>query len=67
MDGKPLWKSKTFQSDLFTLILAGLQFSDMYFHTTFTTSHWYTVGLSLAGILGIYGRKTADTKIDGLI
>ena len=66
-DSKPIWKSKTFQSDAFTIALAMMQFSDMYFHTAFTSSHWYAIGLSIAGIMGIYGRKTADTKIEGLI
>lgn len=67
VQSKPIWKSKTFQSDVFTIVLAIMQFSDMYFHTAFTTSHWYAIGLSLAGMLGIYGRKTADSKIEGLI
>lgn len=67
MDKKALWKSKTFQSDLFTIVLAIMQFSDMYFHTAFTTSHWYALGLTIAGMLGIYGRKTADTQISGVI
>jgi len=67
MDGKPIWKSKTFWSDVLTLVVAGLQLSDTYFHTNITNSAITTSLLSVAGILGIYGRATADTKISNVI
>ena len=67
MDSKPVWKSKTFWSDILTLVVAGLQLSDQYFGTHLTTSGFVPPALGVLGILGIYGRAKADTKIEGVI
>lgn len=67
MDSKPLWKSKTFWSDIITIVVAGIELSDHYFGTHLTANPAYAHALWVAGILGIYGRKTADTKIEGVI
>lgn len=65
--GKPIWKSKTFWSDVLTIAVAGLQLSDQYFGTHIMSSGVAPAALSFLGILGIYGRKTADTQISNLI
>lgn len=64
---KPIWKSKTFWSDVLTIVVAGLQLSDQYFGTHIMASGAAPAALSVLGILGIYGRKTADTQISGVI
>ncbi len=64
---KGLLYSKTFWASVIPILVAIGQLVDQYAHTNIMNSHAVTLALSLAGILGIYGRKTADTKIDGLI
>ena len=65
--GKPIWKSKTFWSDILTLAVAGLQISDQYFGTHIMSSGIAPAALSFLGMLGIYGRAKADKEISGLI
>lgn len=65
--GKPIWKSKTFWSDVLTIVVAGLQLSDQYFGTHIMSQGVAPAALSILGVLGIYGRKTADTEISSLI
>ena len=67
MDKKGLLKSKTFWSDVLTLAVGVATIADHYFGTHILDSKLAGTPLGLAGILGIYGRKTADTKIEGLI
>lgn len=67
MDSKKLIYSKTFWSDLITIGVAIVELSDHYFGTHVLNTAWYGHVLFLAGVFGIYGRKTADTKIEGLI
>ncbi len=67
MDRKTLLKSKTFWSDVLTIGVAGCQLADTYFGTHIMSSQLAGFLLGVAGMLGIYGRKTADTKIEGLI
>jgi hypothetical protein len=67
MESKPLWQSKTFWSDVLTIGVASAMLSDHYFHTNITASPMWDHMLFVAGILGIYGRKTADTKISDVI
>lgn len=64
---KGLLLSKTFWASLVPILIAGAQLSDQYFQTNVMQSHWVQAALTIAGILGIYGRKTADSKIEGLI
>jgi len=65
--GKPLWKSKTFWSDICTIVVAGLQLSDQYFGTHIMSQGLGPAALTVLGMLGIYGRKTADTQISNVI
>jgi hypothetical protein len=65
--GKPIWKSKTFWSDVLTIVVAGLQVSDQYFGTHLMANGIAPAALSVLGVLGIYGRKTADTQISNVI
>lgn len=65
--GKPIWKSKTFWSDVLTIVVAGLQLSDQYFGTHIMSQGIGPAALSVLGVLGIYGRKTADTQISSVI
>jgi hypothetical protein len=67
MPTKPFYKSKTFWSDVITLIVAGLGLSDQYAGTHIMNSSITSSVLAVAGILGIYGRATADTKIGSFI
>lgn len=67
MPSKSLIGSKTFWSDVITIGVAIVQLSDCYFGTHFTANPTYAHALWVAGILGIYGRSTADTKIDRFI
>lgn len=67
MDTKPLWKSKTFWSDVVTIGIAICMLSDQYFHTHITTGPYWTHALFMLGAFGIYGRKTADSKISDFI
>ena len=67
MESKPLWKSKTFWSDIITIVVASVQLSDHYFGTHIASSPGFSEALWAAGVLGIYGRKTADTQIDRYI
>jgi hypothetical protein len=67
MNSKPLWKSKTFWSDVITIGVAMVQLSDCYFHTHIMDNPMYAHALWLAGLLGIYGRASADTKISNVI
>lgn len=67
MDSKPLWKSKTFWSDVITIGIALVELSDHYFGTHVLNSAYYAHALWLAGLLGIYGRASADTKISNVI
>lgn len=66
-NSKGLFWSKTFWASLVPILVATGQFSDQFFHTNIMGSHEVGILLALAGVLGIYGRKTADTKIEGLI
>jgi len=66
MPTKPFWKSKTFWSDVVTVVVAGLGISDKYAGTHIMGNEFTSVLLGLAGILGIYGRATANTQIGGL-
>ncbi len=65
--GKPIWKSKTFWSDVLTIALAGIELSDHYFGTHLMANPMYAHALWAAGVMGIYGRKTADTQISNYI
>jgi hypothetical protein len=67
METKGLLKSKTFWSDVVTIGVALVTLSDHYFGTNLMNNPWFSHALWAAGILGIYGRKTADTKIEGVI
>lgn len=67
MDTKKLIYSKTFWSDVITIGIAVCTLSDYYFGTHTMTSPIYGHVLFVAGLLGVYGRKTADTKIEGVI
>ncbi len=67
MPTKALWQSKTFWSDVVTLAVAGVALSDQYFNTNLLNNPVYTHLLWIAGLVGIYGRKTADTQIDRVI
>lgn len=66
-ESKGLLMSKTFWASLMPILVAIGQLSDQYFHTNLMNSHVVGMLLTLSGFLGIYGRKTADTKIEGLI
>jgi len=67
MDKKGWLKSKTFWSDVLTIGVAILQISDQYFGTHIGNSQALSGILGVLGILGIYGRKHADTKLEGVI
>jgi hypothetical protein len=67
MPTKPYWKSKTFWSDVITLIVAGLGISDQYAGTHIMSSSIASSVLAIAGLLGIYGRASADTKLSNVI
>lgn len=67
MPSKPLWQSKTFWSDVITIVVAIISLSDHYFGTHLLNNPMYTHALWVAGLMGIYGRKTADTQISGFI
>lgn len=67
MPSKPFYKSKTFWSDVITLIVAGLGISDQYAGTHIMSSGITSSVLAVAGLLGIYGRASADTKISNVI
>lgn len=66
-NSKPLWQSKTFWSDVVTIGLAAIELSDHYFGTHIMVNPMYAHALWIMGLLGIYGRKTADTKISDII
>lgn len=67
MPTKPLVQSKTFWSDVVTLIVGALTLVDHYAGTHILSSSWAGTILGLAGAFGIYGRATADTQISGVI
>jgi len=67
MDTKPAWKSKTFWSDVLTIVVAGMTIADRYFGTHLTDNNTISGVLGVLGVLGIYGRATADTKISNVI
>lgn len=67
MPTKPLWQSKTFWSDVVTIVVGSAMLSDNYFHTHIVVSALWTHAIWAAGLLGIYGRATADTQISGVI
>ena len=67
MTTKPLWQSKTFWSDVVTLVVAGVALSDQYFGTNLLNNPAYTHALWVAGVMGIYGRVKTDTQISGVI
>lgn len=67
MESKGLLKSKTFWSDVLTIGVGAATIADHYFGTHVLDSRVAGILLSFASLVGIYGRKTADTKIEGLI
>lgn len=67
MPVKPLWQSRTFWSDVVTLIVAGVALSDQYFNTNLLNNPIYTHVLWMAGLAGIYGRIKTNTQISGVI
>lgn len=67
METKKLWQSKTFWSDVLTLGVGALTIWDHYFGTHILDSRLAGTLLAVASMVGVYGRKTADTKIEGLI
>lgn len=67
MDSKGLLKSKTFWSDVITLGVGALTLVDHYWGTHILDSRVAGSILALASLVGVYGRKTADTQISGLI
>ena len=64
---KGLLKSKTFWSDVITLGVGALTLVDHYFGTHILDSRLAGTLLAVASMVGVYGRKTADHKIEGLI
>jgi hypothetical protein len=65
--GKPAWQSKAMWSGVVTIALAVCAFSDQYFHTNIMGSPFYKYAMTIAGILGVYGRATADAPITSFI
>lgn len=64
---KGILLSKTFWASVVPIAVAIIQTVDYHWQTNIMGSHWVQIALTLAGIAGIYGRKTADTRIEGLI
>lgn len=52
---------------MLTLVVGGATIADHYFGTHVLDSRLAGSLLSVASLIGIYGRKTADTKIDSFI
>lgn len=64
VESKKIYKSKTFWSDVMTIIVAIVGFADSYFASgQIATNPAYQGVLTVLGALGIYGRKTATTHI----
>lgn len=63
VDWKSLLKSKTFWSDVCTIVVGGLQISDTYAHTHILNTPIASTSIGILGLLGIYGRVTANTQI----
>lgn len=60
----PWYKSKTIWSDVFTILLAILGLVDKYVtHGVIMASPFYSMALTFAGAMGIYGRTTATATI----
>lgn len=66
MNTKTVWQSKTFWSDVLTILVSLAMLSDHYFGTHITTNGLWDQALLLLGALGIYGRTTANSQISGI-
>jgi hypothetical protein len=63
-DKKKLWQSKTFWSDVVTILVGIVALVDT--HVTggkIVSSEVYGYALAILGAMGIYGRSNATTKI----
>lgn len=63
MDTKKWWTSKTILSDILTIVIAIVTVYDKISGSNLMSAEVTGSILAIAGALGIYGRKTADTKI----
>lgn len=64
MGTKKLYQSKTFWSDVLTILVGIVGLVDNYFAGgNIATNPGYQAVLTVLGALGIYGRKTATTQI----
>lgn len=64
MNSKKWWQSKGIWAGVFTTALGVVGIIDANFGTDFTHTSWYATAVAIGGTMGLYGRKTANSKIE---
>jgi hypothetical protein len=60
---KPWWQSEGIWAGIYTVIVGTVPLIDKQFGTTFASSPFYAILVSLGGVVAVHGRATATAQI----